>query len=178
MQSLDRAAPAGGEPDRPARPEDFADWVRPSLLAMTRVAARLAPRADTDDVVQDALVHAWRKRKQFDAGRGTVTTWLLAITADRARSARRTRGRRLRLIDDSAELPDRPAAAGADDHDLDGAIDRLPRRQRLAVQLHYFVGLNVEETAAVMGCASGTVKSTLHDARTRLRSLLGGDDAD
>jgi RNA polymerase sigma-70 factor (ECF subfamily) len=46
----------------------------------------------------------------------------------------------------------------------------------MAVHLHYFVGLPVDETAAVMGCAPGTVKSTLFDARARLRDLLGDDD--
>jgi DNA-directed RNA polymerase specialized sigma24 family protein len=38
------------------------------------------------------------------------------------------------------------------------------------------VGLSVAETAAVMGCAEGTVKSTLADARARLRTLLGVDE--
>lgn len=59
---------------------------------------------------------------------------------------------------------------------LERAIAQLPERQRLAVQLHYFVGLSVEETAAVMQWSAGTVKSTLFDARTRLRHLLGDDD--
>jgi RNA polymerase sigma-70 factor (ECF subfamily) len=36
----------------------------------------------------------------------------------------------------------------------------------------YYAGLTVAETAAVMGCADGTVKSTLADARNRLRDLL------
>ena len=44
------------------------------------------------------------------------------------------------------------------------------------MHLHYFVGLTVDETAAVMDCSTGTVKSTLFDARTRLRALLGDDD--
>ena len=44
------------------------------------------------------------------------------------------------------------------------------------MHLHYFVGLSVDETAGVMDCAPGTVKSTLHDARTRLRTMLGDDD--
>jgi RNA polymerase sigma factor (sigma-70 family) len=56
--------------------------------------------------------------------------------------------------------------------DLETAIGRLSGRQRLAVDCHYFVGLSVAETAAVMGCAEGTVKSTLNDARLRLRRLL------
>jgi RNA polymerase sigma factor (sigma-70 family) len=156
----------------------FAEWARPALLAMTRLARRLAPHADPDDVVQDALVRAWQKWDQFDPVRGSATTWLLAITADRARDARRSRLRRIRVVDDHAALPDHaaPPADLAADLDLDRAVAELPDRQRLSVELHYFVGLTVEETAAVMGCAPGTVKSTLFDARSRLRTLLGDDD--
>jgi RNA polymerase sigma factor (sigma-70 family) len=154
---------------------DFALWVQPAVLAMTRLAERLAP-GDADDVVQEALSRAWRKWAQFDPARGTPTTWLLAITADQARSARRGRARRVRLIDDRAELPERPSVDRVADLDLDRAIERLPHRQRLAVQLHYFFGLGVEDTAVVMGCTVGTVKSTLFDARQRLRTALGDDD--
>lgn len=169
------------EPDHPvnaqppaAEAASFAAWVGPSLVAMSRLARRLAPDADPDDVVQDSLTRAWQKRHLYDETRGTATTWLLAITADQARSARRSRVRRLRLIDDHAEVPDAPAPQSQHDLDLDRAIAQLSERQQLAVQLHYFVGLPVEETAAVMQCAVGTVKSTLFDARTRLRGALEG----
>lgn len=155
---------------------EFAEWTRPALVAMTRLARRLAPRADPDDVVQESLARAWQKRAQFDPSRGTSTTWLLAIVADQARSARRSRVRRLRVVDDTADLPDPPASDQAPDVDLERAIERLAERQQLAVHLHYFVGLSVDETAAVMGCSPGTVKSTLFDARTRLRRLLGDTD--
>ena len=155
---------------------EFAEWTRPALISMTRLARRLAPNADPDDVVQEALARAWQKRAQFDAARGTPTTWLLAIVADQARASRRSRVRRLQVVDDAAELPDPPASDSQPDLDLERAIERLADRQQLAVHLHYFVGLNVDETAAVMGCSSGTVKSTLFDARTRLRRLLGDTD--
>jgi RNA polymerase sigma factor (sigma-70 family) len=158
------------------RRAEFSAWVTPSLLAMTRLAIRLAPNADPEDVVQNALVRAWRKWDQFDERRGNASAWLLAITADQARSARRSRIRRVRLIDETAALPERGSADPVLGGDLDGAIARLARRQQLAVQLHYFVGLNIEQTAAVMGCSAGTVKSTLHDARARLRTILGEDD--
>ena len=145
---------------------------------MGRLARRLAPDHDPDDIVQDALTRAWQKRGQFDPARGSAVTWLLAITADQARAARRGRVRRLRVVDDSAELPDTAAPqVQADlDLDLDRAIAQLADRQQLAVQLHYFVGLSVDEAAQVMRCSPGTVKSTLFDARTRLRALLGDDD--
>jgi RNA polymerase sigma factor (sigma-70 family) len=155
---------------------EFADWTRPALLSMTRLAKRLAPHADPDDIVQDALARAWVKRDQFDPDRGTATTWLLAIVADQARSSRRARVRRLRVVDDNADVPDAPAPEHHLDLDLERAVTRLAERQQLAVHLHYFVGLTVDHTAAVMGCTAGTVKSTLFDARSRLRALLGDDD--
>ena len=73
-------------------------------------------------------------------------------------------------------MPDAPTSDAARDLDLDRAIAQLADRQQLAVQLHYFLGLPVDEVAQVMACSSGTVKSTLFDARTRLRAVLGADD--
>lgn len=148
--------------------DDFADWVRPHLGGMTRLAARLAPDSDADDIVQEALTRAWRKRRQYDANRGTPGAWLLAITADRARRTRRAAGRAGPILVDVAEPP-----VATDEHlDLAGALDRLAPRQRLAVDCVYFAGLTVAEAATVMGCAQGTVKSTLSDARARLRSAM------
>jgi RNA polymerase sigma factor (sigma-70 family) len=147
---------------------DFDAWVRPHLLSMTRLAARLAGDDAADDVVQDALTRAWTRRSTFDASRGEPLPWLLAITADRARRFR-VRRRVLHPLQDSA-LP-------SVDHDqrldVSAAVARLPRKQRLAVELHYFLGLDTADTAAVLGCAVGTVKSQLFDARTRLRNELG-----
>lgn len=48
------------------------------------------------------------------------------------------------------------------------AIDRLPPRQRLAIVLRYLADLPVDDVAAAMSCAPGTVKSTLHRALARL----------
>ena len=147
----------------------FAEWVRPHLPAMARLAARLAMAADRDDIVQEALARAWSKRAQYDATRGTASAWLLAITADQARKA----ARRLRPVSD---LDDHDAPVSRPDldarMDVDHALTSLSARQRLAVDCFYFAGLSVADTAAVMGCSEGTVKSTLSDARARLRTLL------
>lgn len=149
---------------------DFREWVQPHLLAMARLATRLTTAADSDDIVQEALVRAWRRRDSYDAGRGSAQSWLLAIVADRSRR-HRTRHR----FHEAAELVDIAASPTSDiDRSLDvqRAIGRLSRRQRLAVELHYYVGLSVTEAAAVMGCSEGTVKSTLSDARKRLLAAL------
>jgi DNA-directed RNA polymerase specialized sigma24 family protein len=146
-------------------PDTFAQWVAPHVARMARLAARLAPAADRDDVVQEALARAWLKRHQYDSQRGTPLTWLLAITADQARKAQR------RPMPPLAHLV--PAAAPPDDPvDIERALRSLTARQRLAIDCVYFVDLTITETAAVMKCAEGTVKSTLADARAKLRTLL------
>jgi RNA polymerase sigma-70 factor (ECF subfamily) len=156
----------------PTAPDSFAEWVRPHLPAMRRLAARLAPEVDADDAVQEALVRAWRKRSQFDERRGSPAAWLLAIAADQARQARRRQRPRTLLGDVTGRV------RSADDSvDVEFALGMLSPRQRLAVDCFYFVGLSVVETAAVMRCSEGTVKSTLSDARGRLRPLLEVRDA-
>ncbi|GAA3108939.1 hypothetical protein GCM10010530_35360 [Kribbella aluminosa] len=148
----------------------FVAWVRPWLGAMARLAGRLAAGVDRDDVVQEALARAWVKRGQYDASRGTPAAWLLAITADQARKAvRRTRPGlvALRDVEDDGRVQELDARM-----DVEDAVAGLPARQRLAVDCYYFADLSIAETAAVMGCSEGTVKSTLSDARTRLRVRL------
>ncbi|WP_432880290.1 RNA polymerase sigma factor [Kribbella sp. CA-245084] len=163
--------PVGGVTAPPGDGPGFAQWVRPHLVAMARLAARLAVGADRDDIVQEALARAWSKRSQYDASRGTPSAWLLAITADQARKTVRRMRPNLSLIDapDAAPVsrPDLDARM-----DVDQAITSLSDRQRLAVDCYYFADLSVADTAAVMGCSEGTVKSTLSDARSRLRTLL------
>ena len=161
---------SGTDPAVPrAGSADFAQWVRPHLPALGRYATRLVGPADRDDIVQDALERAWRKWRTYDESRGSAQAWLLAILHDRARRFRTRRRTTLELVE----------GADADtyvDVDLERAVSGLPTRQRQAVELHYFVGLDVATTAQVMGCAEGTVKATLHQARTRLRIQLGETD--
>ena len=64
------------------------------------------------------------------------------------------------------------------DLDLRAAIRDLTERQQVAVAAYYYLDLAVEDVAAIMGCSAGTVKSTLADARARLRALLTEGDSD
>jgi RNA polymerase sigma factor (sigma-70 family) len=162
-----RPVPAVDGEAAPDDPTGFGIWVGPHLSAMARLATRMAPPADSEDIVQEALVRAWSKRKQFDHRRGLPSSWLLAITADQARKA-------LRRSRPVGELGDRaaPTVLVDDRLDLETMLQKLPARQRLAVDCYYFVGLSIAETAAVMGCAEGTVKWTLSEARRQLHDLI------
>lgn len=57
--------------------------------------------------------------------------------------------------------------------DVERSVAALPRRQREVVILHYFLGLEVSEIAEVLHVHDGTVKSSLHRARTTLARSLG-----
>lgn len=144
----------------------FAEAVTPHMAAMFRLAARLSPSRPPDDLVQDALLRAWRHRTSFDPQKGPFASWLLAIVANEARRKGRRLGLPIQLATPSSTSP-------VDDRlDMEAAVAKLPESQRQAIDCYYYVGLSVAETALVMNCAEGTVKSTLADARSNLRRTL------
>ncbi len=121
------------------------------------------------DAVQDAFLEAdrrWRRVSTLDDPAG----WVRRVAVNRLRNGRRNRLRRTEIL---ATI--RPV--GRDDLtdallDLRRALDALPERMRLVVCLHYLADLSVDEVATALDVAGGTVKSTLHDGRQRLRTLL------
>jgi RNA polymerase sigma factor (sigma-70 family) len=136
--------------------------------------------ADAEEVVQDAFVKAYRARGRFRSG-APFRPWLLAIVANEARNRRRATGRRARLSLQLAE--ERPSGGAAPSPEvallarearaeLLAAVDRLGEEQRAAVACRYFLGLSEAETAAVLGCRPGTVKSRLSRALARLEEEL------
>lgn len=168
--TVQSVAPAEGDLSTPA---GFTRWVEPHWQAMARLAARYSP--DAEDILQDALVVAWRKRGQFDPSRGSARNWLLAITADQRRKTwRRLTRVRFAAVELTPAQPDATPSLDAA-IDLRRALHRLPSREALAIDLHYYLGLGVADVAAVMRCPEGTVKSLLSRARARLRTILGKD---
>lgn len=163
-------APARREAGRAGSEDaaEFAAWVRPHLARMGALATRLVGAGDRDDVVQEAVTRAWLKRQTFDPTRGSASAWLCAIVADQARKWRR-RTFRSRAASTAARGMGIPDGARID---VERAISALPPRMRLAVECFYLADLSVAETAEVMRISSGTVKSTLADARDHMRVML------
>ena len=145
--------------------EDFQVWVAPHLPAMRRYASRIAG-PERDDVLQEALLRAWSRWSTFDPDRGVPIAWLLAIVRNRAR--------RVRPVPPSTPGSDTSTWMTPADVDLERAVAQLSGRQKQAVDLYYFVDLDVATIAQVMECAPGTVKATLSQARARLRGQSSG----
>jgi RNA polymerase sigma-70 factor (sigma-E family) len=124
-----------------------------------------------DDILQTTLtrlyVH-WRRARAATNIDAYVHTMLVrTFLADR----RRGWTRRVSLV---AEPPD---AAIEHDHDqrltVEQALRRLPASQRAALVLRFYCDMSVEQTAEILGCAPGTVKSKTARALTSLRQALG-----
>jgi len=136
-----------------------------------------------DDVVQDAFVKAFTRLDQFDDGR-SFRPWLLAIVANEARNRLRSSGRHAALVLRVAARVDDEATDPAGDPErsherselrrrMADAVSALPERDREVIALRYFAELSEAQTAEVLGCAPGTVKSRLSRALDRLRVELG-----
>jgi RNA polymerase sigma factor (sigma-70 family) len=147
---------------------DFATWVGPHTAVLAAVAIREVGSAAAEDVVQDALVRAWRRRSTYRADRGSVRSWLVAVLLDQARRHRTRRPSLPVVVDPAQQL----SAGTAERLTLEAAIATLPRRQRQVVTLHYLADLPVTEIATLLDIATGSVKSALHDARSALRRQL------
>ena len=141
-------------------------------------AARLSGSdATADDLVQEAVLQLWAKRKAIDPER-SVKAFLYVTVRHRAlnqmRDAR-TRNELLAQMDTpaSSRHPDESVRAHMIGQRLRAWIAELPARQREAFELSRFCGLSHREIAGVMGLTVNTVEKhitrALHHLRARLR---------
>lgn len=133
-----------------------------------------------EDLAQEALARLW-ERWPTTRRPDHPMAWCYKVGANLARSAARRRAieqRVLRRVDDDSPTVD-PVEAMTAVLTVRAAVVELPLRQRQAIIARHYVGLSVAETAAVMGCASGTVTALTHQAIASLRrsELLAGPDA-
>jgi len=151
---------------------EFAEYVGGRLPSLRRLAFLLCHdwhRAD--DLVQASITklyvhwHSARKAASLDAYVRTI------IVREFLHERRSAWARRVML---GSLLPDQPAAYLDADAaiDLRAAIAVLPTRQRAVLVLRYYCDLDVEQSAEVLGCSPGTVKSQTARALASLRRQL------
>ncbi len=150
---------------------EFEALVAPHASVLAAVAARLVGTDDAGDVVQEALLRAWRRWSTFDPDKGTVRAWLTAIVVDRARRHRRLAIRGPVVI---AVMDDQPGSGSERDDRLvvEAVVRSLPRRQREVTVLFYLADLSIEQTASALGLRPGSVKAHLAAARAALKTRL------
>ena len=147
-----------------------------------RTACLLAgSSADAEEAAQEAFVKAWRALPRFRAG-APFRPWLLAIVANEARNRRRAAGRRAglalraaareRTSGDAAPSPEAALLAGGEREALLAALVGLDERDQAVIACRYLLDLSERETADVLGCRPGTVKSRLSRALERMRVRL------
>jgi RNA polymerase sigma-70 factor (ECF subfamily) len=151
--------------------DDFEAWVSPHLTVMRAIAIREVGRADADDLVQDALFRAWRKRASFRPDRGTPRAWLLAILLDQGRKHRRRTAQRTTSLHGVNQAPAQDPT-DAPRLDVEDAVRGLPPRQRQVISLFYLADLPMSEVASALDISVGSVKTHLSLARNALSATL------
>jgi RNA polymerase sigma-70 factor (ECF subfamily) len=147
----------------------------PAARAYATVLTRYA--GDADDLVQDALMRAWRFRDGFAAGTN-LKAWLFKIL--RNEFSAQIYSRRNVVQDVDGKYAARLVCAADQDwrlaySELLDGLDQLTPDTREALLLVAATGLTCEEAAEVCGCAVGTIKSRINRARQRLAELVDVD---
>lgn len=140
---------------------------------MRAYARRLVnSHAEADDVVQDALIAAWKDIAHLQDGTA-AKAWLMRIVSRRAVDTGRRRKSHDNL-EDQPEAPDRlptpeqAAVAGSARRALNTALSRLPEEQRRCWVLKEIGGQSYEEIAQTLGISAASVRGRLARARTTL----------
>lgn len=154
--------------------EAFADSIEPLLPIAFRLAfAMLRSRVDAEDVVQEAAIKAWQKRRSFRAG-AEPRPWFLAIVANECRMAMRRRRRH-----PADELKAVEAVAPREETEeadrLRRALSRLGSKDRLVLVLRYYLDLPTEEVARTLGISAVAARVRVHRALARLRPEIEVD---
>ncbi len=132
----------------------------------------LGHRQDAEDVTQETFLRVFRNLDRWDNQR-PILPWLMAIAANRCRTAR---ARRVSRPAASPLLPDPPDRRPESDpelgEELDQALGELREEYQTCFRLFYQQESSCAEIGEVMGVPEGTVKTWLHRARAELAEKL------
>lgn len=151
--------------------DDGWEWGEAHRVCL-RLAYRFASnRSEAEDIAQDALLRAWRKRSTLREAKARVQ-WLATIVQREAfRQHARVRPEPTATIELHEGEEDERVVAAVELADLHAALDRLSERERKLLEMRYREDLTQSAIAARLGIPEGTVKVRLHRARNKLRRV-------
>ncbi len=146
-----------------------------ALLNLIRRTIR--DHSDAENLLQETFVKIWRSIAQFDASRGRLFTWMVAIMRNTVLDFLRTKQaatfQRTQSLDDTllrAELqlePPEVSYIGVSD-----TVQRLEPKLKEVIHLIYFLGYTQQEVAEELQLPLGTVKTRTRSALLRLRAFF------
>ena len=147
------------------------------LPRMLNLAQRmLGDPAEAEDVAQEAMLRAWRQAPGWAPGRAKFDTWLhrvaLNLCYDRLRRRREIPTDAVPDRRDEGAAPDRGLLAADVGAAVNGALARLPDRQREAIVLCHYQELSNIEAAGLMKVSIEALESLLSRGRRALRQAL------
>ena len=169
-------------------PEAFASLFNAHKTKIYSLCLRMTSNtAEAEDLTQDAFLQAFRKLATF-RGDSALSTWLYRVAVNTVLMHMRKKGLRVMSLDQPLEEPDGSVKReqGRLDDRLSGSVDRialtramkeLPAGYRTIFVLHEVNGYEHHEIARLLHCSVGNSKSQLHKAKTRMRELLGLEEA-
>jgi RNA polymerase sigma factor (sigma-70 family) len=153
---------------------DFDVLIGPHLEAGYRTALAILGNPDeANDALQESAFKAWRKLGQLQEGR-RPRPWFLAIVANQCRSERRRHWWSVIRLPE-VEPPAERETDSAQSLDIDRALARLPREDRLALFLYFYLDLPLEEVGTVLGLSPAGAKTRVYRAAKKLRPGLEMD---
>jgi RNA polymerase sigma-70 factor, ECF subfamily len=150
-------------------------------LAYSLIVRVVRDGALAEDLVQETFLRVWNRAQAFDAQRGALGPWLMAVARNRAIDYLRSAGGRGRnaLELEEADHPslytnmERDLLASDKARMIRAALEKLAPNQREVIELAYFEGLTQTEMAERMGQPLGTVKTWVRTALKNLREEFG-----
>jgi RNA polymerase sigma-70 factor (ECF subfamily) len=161
-----------GRGDREAFDQLYRRFARPVLAMALR---HLGDNGRAEDAAQETFAAVWRSARSYRSERGSGSAWLYAV----ARHAIIDRARQRR--EHAADIPEEASGAAGPDERAEeswlawrvhSALEQLPERERVVIELAYWSGLSQTEIASYLDVPLGTVKTRTRTGLARLAGLL------
>jgi len=129
-----------------------------------------------EDIMQDSLVSVWDSAKSY-RGSSRLLTWLLGIVHHISTKSFRHSNQSIteemeNSVPDHSPMPEEWMQSRERTRILQAGMEKLSPDHRAVLDLVFYQGLSLNETAEVCGCPVGTVKSRLSYARNFLKGVL------